>query len=227
MRCLIVDDDEMARKSMEMMCAKVEGLSVAGICENGIEALNFINKEDVDLILLDIEMPELTGMELVKAVPDLPQVIFTTSMKEYAIEAFEYHVTDYLHKPIAFSRFLKAIERAREVHGKRIAKEIEEIFVKSDGRYVRLELKDILFIESIGDYVVFHTEKKEKLVVHSTLKNIDARINNSKFIKVHRSYIVNVSKIVDIEESTIVIKDKVIPISRAHKPILMSLIKTM
>lgn len=227
MRCLIVDDDEMARKSMEMMCAKVEGLSVAGICENGIEALNFIKKEDVDLILLDIEMPELTGMELVKSVPDLPQVIFTTSMKEYAIEAFEYHVTDYLHKPIAFSRFLKAIERAREVHGKRLSKEIEEIFVKSDGRYVRLELKDILFIESIGDYVVFHTEKKERLVVHSTLKNIDARINNSKFIKVHRSYIVNVSKIVDIEESTIVIKDKVIPISRAHKPILMSFIKTM
>lgn len=227
MRCLIVDDDEMARKSMEMMCAKVEGLSVAGICENGIEALNFIKKEDVDLILLDIEMPELTGMELVKAVPNLPQVIFTTSMKEYAIEAFEYHVTDYLHKPIAFSRFLKAIERAREVHGKRASKEIEEIFVKSDGRYVRLELKDILFIESIGDYVVFHTEKKEKLVVHSTLKNIDTRISNSKFIKVHRSYIVNVSKIVDIEESTIVIKDKVIPISRAHKPVLMSFIKTM
>ncbi len=227
MRCLIVDDDEIARKSMEMMCSKIEGITVAGVCENGVEAVNFLRKEEVDLILLDIEMPELSGMELVKTVPDLPQVIFTTSLKDYAIEAFEYKVTDYLHKPITFSRFLKSIERAREVHGKRNTRTAEEIFVKADGRFVRLELRDILYIESVGDYVVFHTEKKEKLMVHSTLKNIDARINNSKFLKVHRSYIVNLSKIVDIEESTLVIKDKVIPISRAHRPILMNHIKTL
>lgn len=227
MRCLIVDDDELARKSMEMMCEKVEDLTVVGVCENGIEALNLLRRQDVDLLLLDIDMPELSGIDLVKTAQDLPQVIFTTSMKDYALEAFEYKVTDYLHKPITFSRFLKAIERAREVMGKRAPKEMDEIFVKTDGRLIRLELKDILYIESIGDYVVFHTEKTNKLIVHSTLKNIDARINNSKFLKVHRSYIVNLSKIVDIEESTLVIKDKVIPISRAHKPVLMNYIRTL
>jgi DNA-binding LytR/AlgR family response regulator len=227
MRCLIVDDDEMARKSLEMMCDKIEDLTVVGMCENGLEALNFLNKEEVDLILLDIEMPELNGMELVRMKPDIPQVIFTTTLKEYALEAFEYKVTDYLHKPIVLSRLLKAIDKAREVHGKKTSKEISELYVKVDGRHVRLSLDDILYIESIGDYVVFHTEKKEKFIVHSTLKNIDAKIDNSKFLKVHRSYIVNLSKIVDIEETNLVIKDKVIPISRAHKPVLMNHLKTL
>jgi len=227
MRCLIVDDDEIARKSLEMMCEKIEDIAVAGTCVNGLDALNFLKKEEVDLVLLDIEMPELSGMDLVKMIPAMPPVIFTTSMKDYAIEAFEYHVTDYLQKPISFQRLLKAIERAREIHGKRVSREMEEIYVKVDGRFVRLDLKDILYIESIGDYVVFHTEKKEKLIVHSTLKNIDSKINNNKFLKVHRSYIVNMAKVVDIEETNLVIKDKVIPISRAHKPVLMNYIKTL
>lgn len=227
MRCLIVDDDEMARKSLEMMCEKIDSITVVGTCENGLEALNFLNREEVDLILLDIEMPELSGMELVRMKPDIPQVIFTTSLKEYALEAFEHQVTDYLHKPIVLSRLLKAIERAQDIHGKKAARQTDELYVKVDGRFVRLDLTDVLFIESIGDYVVFHTEKKEKLIVHSTLKNIDAKINNAKFLKVHRSYIVNLAKIVDIEETNLVIKDKVIPISRAHKQVLMSHIKTL
>ncbi len=227
MRCLIVDDDEMARKSLELMCEKIEEVTVVGTCENGLEALSFLKSHDVDLIFLDIEMPDLPGIELVRMKADLPQVIFVTSLKDYALEAFEYSVTDYLHKPVQFGRLLKAIQKAQEVHGKKASKEVSEIFVKVDGRHVRLALDDILYIESIGDYVVFHTEKKEKFIVHSTLKNIDAKIESSKFLKVHRSYIVNVSKIVDIEETNLVIKDKVIPISRAHRPILMNHIKTL
>lgn len=227
MRCLIVDDDEMARKSLEMMCQKIDGLSIAGMCENGLEALNFLNREEVDLVFLDIEMPELSGIELVRITPDIPQVIFTISLKDYSLEAFEYKVTDYLHKPIVLSRLLKAVDKAREVHGKKATTEAQEIYVKVDGRLVRPKLDDILFIESIGDYVVFNTEKNEKFIVHSTLKNIDAKISSSKFLKVHRSFIVNLSKIVDIEETNLVIKDKVIPISRAHKPVLMSHIKML
>lgn len=227
MRCLIVDDDEMARKSLEMMCQKIDGLSIAGMCENGLEALNFLNREEVDLVFLDIEMPELSGIELVRITPDIPQVIFTTSLKDYALEAFEYKVTDYLHKPIVLSRLLKAVEKAREVHGKKATADAQEIYVKVDGRLVRLKLDDILFIESIGDYVVFNTENNEKFIVHSTLKNIDAKISSSKFLKVHRSFIINLSKIVDIEETNLVIKDKVIPISRAHKPVLMNHIKML
>lgn len=227
MRCLIVDDEEMARKSLEMMCQKIDGLSIAGMCENGLEALNFLNREEVDLVFLDIEMPELSGIELVRITPDIPQVIFTTSLKDYALEAFEYKVTDYLHKPIVLSRLLKAVEKAREVHGKKATADAQEIYVKVDGRLVRLKLDDILFIESIGDYVVFNTENNEKFIVHSTLKNIDAKISSSKFLKVHRSFIINLSKIVDIEETNLVIKDKVIPISRAHKPVLMNHIKML
>lgn len=227
MRCLIVDDDEMARKSLEIMCQKIENLTVVGMCENGLEALNFLNSEEVDLVLLDIEMPELSGMELVRMKPDIPQVIFTTSLKDYALEAFEYRVTDYLHKPITFSRLIKAVDKARLAHEKSLASNMDEVYVKVDGRFVRLDLSNILYIESIGDYVVFHTEQKEKFIVHSTLKNIDAKISNGKFLKIHRSFIVNLSKIVDIEETNLVIADKVIPISRAHRPALMSHIKTL
>ncbi len=227
MRCLIVDDEEMSRKIMESLCAQIEDLTVVGICTNAVEAINFLKREEVDLIFLDIEMPEMSGMDLVRTIPDLPQIIFTTSKKEYALEAFEYRVTDYVHKPVQLSRLLKAVERAREIQGKGKTRETDEIYVKVDGRLLRVDLKEVLFIESLGDYVVFNTEKKEKIIVHSTLKNIDEKISNPRFLKVHRSFIVNLSKIIDIQETNLVVKDKVIPISRAHKPALMNHIKML
>ncbi|MBA4058596.1 MAG: DNA-binding response regulator, partial [Marivirga sp.] len=149
------------------------------------------------------------------------------SKKEYALEAFEHRVTDYLHKPVQLSRLIKAVESAREILGKNRTKETDEIYVKAEGRLLRVDLREVLFIESLGDYVVFNTEKKEKIIVHSTLKNIDEKISNPRFLKVHRSFIVNLSKIIDIQETNLVVKDKVIPISRAHKAELLNHIKLL
>jgi DNA-binding LytR/AlgR family response regulator len=227
MRCLIVDDDEMSRKLLVTMCAQLEDIEIVSVCENAMQALPLLEKEEIDLIFLDVEMPEMTGLDMVKNVTRLPQIIFVTSKQEYAVEAFEHRVTDYIQKPVQFPRLVKAIDRAREVKGKRLTDDSNELYVRVDGKLVRLDLKEVLYIESIGDYVIFHTEKKEKFIVHSTLKNIDDKITNPKFLKVHRSFIVNLSKIIDIQETNLVIKDKVIPISRAHRPVLMNHIKTL
>jgi DNA-binding LytR/AlgR family response regulator len=227
MRCLIVDDEEMSRRILESLLQQIEDLTVVAVCSNAIEAINILRKEEIDLIFLDIEMPEMSGMELVKSVPDLPQVVFVTSKKEYALEAFELHVTDYVHKPVNLARLLKAVGRARDLGAKVKTKDSDDIYLKVEGKLVRVDLKEVIYIESLGDYVVFNTEKKEKLIVHSTLKNIDDKITNTKFLKVHRSFIVNLSKIVDIQETNLVVKDKVIPISRAHKPALMNHIKML
>lgn len=224
---MIVDDEEMSRKVMEALCAQIEGLTIVSICSNAIDAINYLKKNEVDLIFLDIEMSEMTGMEMVKTIPDLPQIIFTTSREDYAMEAFEHRVTDYLHKPVQLSRLLKAVERAREIYGRKAAKETGEIYVKVEGRLLRVDLTEVLFIESLGDYVVFNTEKKEKIIVHSTLKNIDEKISNPRFLKVHRSFIVNLSKIIDIQETNLLVKDKTIPISRALRPILMNHIRML
>ncbi len=228
MKCIIVDDDEMARASLEMLCNKISDLEVISSYDNGVEALSAIQTQDLDLIFLDIEMPDLSGMDIIKSVDKLPQIIFVTGHSEYAVEAFEHHVTDFLVKPIDLPRLIKAVNRAKELNSKEKGKDdLNGLFVKVDGRLVQLNYDDILYIESIGDYVIFHTEKKERFIVHSTMKNIDEKIKSPQFLKVHRSYIVNLSKIIDIEESNLLIKEKVIPISRAHKPILMNRIKTL
>ncbi len=216
MNCIIVDDDQMARVSLEMLCNKVEDVEVDGVFDNGMDALNWLKNNATDVVFLDIEMPNLSGMDLVKSIENLPQIVFITSHAEYALEAFEHHVTDFLSKPVQLPRLLKAIERVRELNNNVRQEAQNEIFIRVDGRFVRLNLDDLLYVESLGDYVTFVTDKK-KYIVHSTLKNIADKITNSNFLKVHRSYVINLTKVVDIEENNLVIKDKVIPISRAHK----------
>lgn len=227
MKCLIVEDDQMARASIELMCQKIDDLEVVGSFDNGLDALKLIKSVEIDVLLLDIQMPDFSGLDLIKSLEKKPQIILTTGHAEYAVEAFEHHVTDFLTKPVELPRLLKALDHARQnLSSSSGSEEMSELFIKVDGRYVRLDLEDVLYVESLGDYVTFRTTK-EKYIVHSTLKNIDDKIKNSKFLKVHRSYIVNLSKVVDIEETNMVIADKVIPVSRAHKPVLMSKIKTI
>ena len=228
MNCIIVDDDEMARVSLQMLCEKIEDLTVIESFESGIDALNWLKKGETDIVFLDIEMPDLSGMELVKTVDDLPQIIFTTSHSKYALEAFEYQVTDFLPKPVELARLLKAVDRAKELNDNVSPQEEQrQLFIRVDGKFVRVELDDILYIESYGDYVRFYSETGKKYIVHSTIKNIDQKITNNSFLKVHRSYVVNLDKIVDIEETNLLIKDKVIPVSRAYRPVLMKKIKTL
>ena len=170
-------------------------------------------------------MPELTGLELLDKLPTLPQVIFTTSNKEYAYEAFEYEVTDFIKKPITKNRFLKSIQKAvnRDSYLKEIARDsnLKEIYVRVDGRLVRISIDDILYFENVGDYVKVITVDKVH-VINIALKHLHVKLNHPRLLKVHRSYIVNMDKIKDIQENTLVINKKVIPISRAHKAIVMN-----
>lgn len=225
LKTVIIDDEKIAIKSLENLCKKVATLDLKASFVDPIEALNYVTKESIDLILLDIEMPELTGLELLDKLPSLPQVIFTTSNKEYAYEAFEYEVTDFIKKPITKNRFLKSIQKAvnRDNYLKEIARDsnLKEIYVRVDGRLVRISIDDILYFENVGDYVKVITIDKVH-VINIALKHLHVRLNHPRLLKVHRSYIVNMDKIKDIQENTLVINKKVIPISRAHKAIVMN-----
>ncbi len=223
MKCIIVDDEKMSRLAIRKLCERVNFLEICGEFEDAIQAINFLENHSVDLVFLDIQLPELSGIDLVKSVPQLPMIIFTTHHKSFALEAFEYDVVDYLLKPLTFPRFLKAVQKARSLMETQpsSSEAKQEIFIKVDSRLVKLELDEILWVEAKGDYVLFKTDKKG-YIVHSTLKKLVSKLPKEKFIKVHRSYIVNLSKIIDIEDSTLVIKDKLIPISRTNKDNLLS-----
>jgi len=205
MNCLIVDDNKMARMAMKQLVSQVNDLVLAGECDNAMDAYNVVNKEPVDLLLLDIEMPGMTGLELTKNLGSKsPLIIFTTAKTDYAVAAFELNVVDYLIKPVSPARFLQAIEKAKEVNeSNKLDLRIEEkefVFIRDNGILKRIDINDILYLEAMGDYVKVHTAQKFH-VVHSTLKAIGEKLPLSKFMRVHRSYIVALNKIDFIESS--------------------------
>ncbi|MDG2244997.1 MAG: LytTR family DNA-binding domain-containing protein [Flavobacteriales bacterium] len=230
MNCIIVDDEIMARTSLEKFCKQTPNLKVLQVCESAEEALEQLKAHQVDLIFLDIEMPGMTGLELLEVLPYMPKVIFTTSNKEYAFEAFEYDVTDFLKKPIRLSRFELAVEKAINRVGKMNAaleaSVQEEIYLREKKRIVRVPYNQIWYFENVGDYVKAFTDHGP-LVFHFTIKMLETKLTNPRFLKVHRAFIVNMSKIQDIQENSLVIQDKVIPVSRAHKSAVMSAINLL
>ncbi len=227
MNCIIVDDDLMARKSLERLCNKTDFLHVCQLCENGKMAQEALIEHEPDLIFLDIEMPEVSGLEFLDSVAVLPQVIFFTSNKEYAYNAFEYQVTDFLKKPTNYPRFLQAANKAYEIF-KNEEQNIndKEFYIRENGKLCRVNQTDILYFENVGDYIRLVTENGNH-IFHGTLKKIALKIDSNQFVKVHRSYIININKIKDIEENSLVINKKVIPISRANKPHLMNLLNLL
>ncbi len=230
LKSIIVDDEIMARTSLQRLCSKREELDLLAVCENAEEALEKLKENEIDLIFLDIEMPGLSGLELLEQIDVMPQVIFTTSKKEYAYEAYEYEITDFLKKPILQPRFNKAVEkaviRAEQLDAVALSSLANEIYVKTDGRYVRIPYNDILYFENVGDYVNV-CSRFGNFIIHGALKSVDSRLSHPRLIKVHRSFIVNLDHIKDIEDNTLVIEKKVIPISRAYKPILMKSINIL
>ena len=226
-KSIIVEDELMARKSLRRFCEKIEEIDIVEEFENGESALEYLSESQVDLIFLDIEMPGCSGLELLESLPVLPQIIFTTSNKEYAFEAFEYDVTDFLKKPISFARLQTAIEKAKKIA---IAldgnSDAGDVYVKDKGKLIRLQYEDIFYIENAGDYAKVNTGSKN-YIVHGTIKGFEKKLPSNLFVRVHRSYIINLNKIVDIEENSVVIDKKVVPISRAQKPILMERIKML
>ncbi|MGQ1889725.1 LytR/AlgR family response regulator transcription factor [Thermophagus sp. OGC60D27] len=230
MNCIIIDDDKLSIKIIEEFVGRTEGLHLTGSYSSAVEAFNSINQagaEKVDLIFLDIEMPEMSGIEFLDSLDIIPQVIIYSSQEKYALESYEYDVTDYLLKPVQFGRFIKAVNRARERYEKKDSpvKESTEIFIKNNGSLVRIKYDDILWIEALENYVVLNTFK-EKYTIHFTMKAIADKMPSDKFMRIHRSFIVNFSKIKVIEDNSVVIKTdsgtKVIPIGKSYRDKLMN-----
>lgn len=215
----------MSRRSLERMCEQHGSLTVLATFDNAVDALAFMAGQAVDLIWLDVEMPGLSGLEFLGKLPSMPCVVLTSTETKYAYDAFQYQVTDYLKKPITLPRFnlavQKVLERSRSTPTK-ISSPAgrEEIYIKTDGRYIRLPFNSISYIENTGDYVKIYTNA-QTYIVYATMKYLEEKLG-AQFLRVHRSYIVHLDKIVDIEENTLVINSKVIPISRANKSELMN-----
>lgn len=224
MKCLVIDDNIIARTTLRHLAGQVSGLSVVGECCNGMEAFNLLRREKIDLLLLDIEMPGMSGLELTKNLgAQCPAIIFTTSKKEYAVEAFELNVVDYLVKPITPARFIQAISRAFEWKNERATSEAYQekgtLFIRDAGVIMRVNIRDILFAEAMGDYVKIHTAERFYLA-HSTLKSLEERLPAADFMRIHRSYLVAFHRIDMVREGTVIISAHQIPVSDSFRSIL-------
>ncbi len=228
MRCIIIDDDKMSRVSLSRLCEKISDIEIVKVYESALLAVDDLKSiEKIDLMFLDIHMPDLDGFDFIKAMKMVPKVIFTTSDPSKALEAFEVEAVDYLLKPITFPRFLSAVERIRNHNVTKesisaISSETksiykDEIFVNTDKRLVRISVDKICVVEAKGDYILVKMEDQKVHIVRSRFKNMEERLSPDKFIKVHRSYIINISKIVDIEDSSILVNNEIVPISRSHR----------
>ena len=207
--------------ALKQLVTQVPALELIAECSDANEALASLNSTQVDLLLLDIEMPGMSGLELIKQLGNSrPLIVFTTAKKDYAVEAFELNVVDYLVKPITLPRLKQAVEKATEaLESNKEEVKVEEqgfVFVKDNGILKRISIEDILFLEAMGDYVKVHTPQKFH-VLHSTLKSIEEKLPASKFLRVHRSYIVAINKIDYIQEGTISIGKTTIPVADTHK----------
>jgi len=221
LRCMIVDDEPLARKGLQEYCADVDFLEVVAICDSPVKAVDLLQTEQIHLLFLDIQMPRINGLDLVRSLPQPPLVIFTTAFAEYALQGFELDVIDYLLKPIAFERFLKAALKARSYFEllQRPAAGADNagyFFIKCDNGLERICFDDILYAEALQNYVVLHTLQR-KYITYLTFKAVEDYLPEQQFLRVHKSYIVALSKIDRIAGSDIIIGPHYIPISRHLK----------
>ena len=225
MRCLIVDDEPIARRGMVKLVGSRSELSVAGVVGNADEALAFLGANSVDLVFLDIEMPGLNGMELARRLPERCQVVFTTAYSDYACESYDVDATDYLMKPIDPDRFNHAVDKALTFAGMMAAAEAPEppaasaseevLTVKSDRRYVRLRVDEITFVEGLKDYLIIHTADR-RIVTRMTVKSLEEALP-PQFLRVGKSYIVNRDKIDSFDNNDLYIGSSVVPIGVSYK----------
>ncbi len=233
MNCIIIDDDEMSRRVVEEFIGRTDFLNLTNSYTNAVEAINYLKQgAEVHLIFLDVEMPEMTGIEFLNSLTLPPQVIIISSKEKYAIQAFDYSVTDYLLKPITYARFFKAASKAYELFnkGRSLNDTDKEIFIKKNSSLVRIKYNDILWVEALENYVVINTTT-DKFTIHFTMKSIENQLPLVKFKRVHRSFIVNVSRITSIEDNSVIIKmtdsKKVIPIGKSYRDRLLNEINLM
>ena len=227
MKCLIIDDEPLAQLVIEKYIEDIPFLEVAGKCCQAVEAIEILHQQQIDLIFLDINMPKLSGIDFLKTVKHTPLVIITTAYAEYALEGYELDVVDYLMKPFAFDRFIRAVHKAQDAFALRSAPEVhrefkhpvkeeEFMFVKSGKKTFKVNLNDILYIEALGDYVKIYTTQK-MIVSYQSLKNIENILPASFFPRVHKSFVISLSKVDHIEGNHVRIKDREIPIGSNYK----------
>jgi DNA-binding LytR/AlgR family response regulator len=222
---IIVEDLQPSADFLMRFCERSDLVDVHRHCEDAEQALDYLSGNLVDLIFLDVEMPGLNGFQMLDQLVYQPQVILTTSKEEYAYNAFEYRVADFLKKPFSYQRFLDAVQKVDKGRQQQDSEE-NQIFIKVNGKLVRLKYDDILYMESMGDYVKFVTADK-KYITLNTMKNLEQKFCGQHFCKVHRSYIVNLSAIEDIQENTLYIKGNEIPVSKSNKSLVLQKINVL
>ncbi|NRD20126.1 response regulator transcription factor [Winogradskyella eckloniae] len=239
MKCIIIDDEPLAIDVIESYCQALSSVEVISTFTSAIEALDFINNNSIDLVFSDIEMPNISGIELIKSLEGkVPYFIFTTAYPEYALEGFDLNAVDYLVKPIPFPRFLKAVNRVKEMiklndvstsfnvssAAGETSSAIEDdfIFVKSEYENLKIDINGIKHIQGLKDYLKIHSEASKPILTLMSFKEIQDKLPENKFIRVHRSFIVNVNKITSVQKNRIVIKDERIPIGESYKSMVYS-----
>lgn len=231
LKCLIVDDEPPAHKILENYIGRLSSLSLAGNCYNAIEALNFLHEKQVDVLFLDINMPELSGLEMLGTLQNPPLVILTTAYSEYALESYEFGVLDYLLKPVSFNRFLKTINKILAIKQPASFPEVLEkeepvpkqnfFFVKADGVQHKIHFTDVNYLESKGNFVQIHRDKS-RLLASDTLSKMEEKLSDYGFLRVHRSYIINIQKVKSIQGNLIQIGKDNIPIGNSYRQVVLS-----
>jgi DNA-binding LytR/AlgR family response regulator len=225
-RCLIIDDEPLAQRVIEKYAENVPYLEIVRKCNNALEAIEILHQEEIHLLFLDINMPRLNGMDFLKTLKNPPLVIITTAYAEYAIQGYEMDVLDYLMKPFAFDRFLKAVQKAADFLWSREAGSGEThetenpeerfIFIKSSKKTYKVNLSEILYIEALGDYVKIYTNER-MIVSYQSLKNLESLLPAKSFPRVHKSFIIALSRIDMIEGNQVKIRDRMIPVGTNFK----------
>ena len=228
---IIVDDEYLAQKLLQDYVSKVDSLQLVATCSNAFEAMNALKDNEVDIMLLDIQMPDLTGLELVKSLEKKPAVIFTTAYSEYAVDAFNLAVTDYLLKPFDFQRFIQAINKAiGNVQPKvttlpkgadTVSRSSDFITVKADYKLYKINYDDLLFIEGQHEYVTFHTTQR-RITALFALKDLEELLPKDRFVRVHKSYIVSFKHIQDLDKSDVTVAGNKVPVGASYREELLS-----
>lgn len=224
LKCFIIDDEPLAIEVIESHVSKIDGLEVVATFQNAVKAFQALRDADVDVLFLDIQMPRLTGIELLKTLKNPPRVVFTTAYREYALEGFELDVVDYLLKPISFDRFLKAVNKLfdlitkdeKPIQSIQSGDDLHYVFVPSDKKNVKVCLDEIIYIESKRDYILIKTSNKE-VNTYQTITYMEEHLPSEHFLRVHRSFIINLSKIECWSNNDVEMPGIKVPIGRTYK----------
>jgi DNA-binding LytR/AlgR family response regulator len=228
-KCIIVEDEILAQQVIQSHLQKVERFELLGICSNAMEAQDLMNKKDIDLMFLDIQLPGMTGLNFLRTLVNPPLVVLTTAYAEYALESYEFNVIDYLLKPVSFERFSKTINKIVDgnflLQNKTAGNSVpgDHIFIKSSSKFFKINFPDIIYIEGMKDYLKIHT-RENTLVTHQTMQEMEQLLPSKQFIRVHKSYIIALAHIESIYGNTIEMGKAAIPVGLSYKEKVMGLI---